>query len=223
MHLSLEPYDGTYTMLGEKVHASDGSQFNADAYRMRIVEEVVPHSFAKHCFYKDEPYMTGAISRFTLFSGGMTGRAKELAGLYAEYLDPNNPLSNNFAQAVELVYFIHKALDISNELASDMKVNEKRVKPVYGTAGTGVSMSEAPRGLLAYTIGVGKDGRVKKTDIITPTTMFLPLMEQDLGRTAEALLEQCISDNKVIAQKLETVVRSYDPCVSCSVHVTEVK
>ncbi len=166
--------------------------------------------------------MTGAISRLTLFSGGMTGRAKELAQLYTEYLDPSNPLSNNFAQAIEIIYYIHKALDISNDLASGMNENERRIKPEYGHAGTGVSITEAPRGLLAYTIGVDKNGLVKNVDIITPTAMFLPLMEADLKKTTEGFLEHGI-DDKEIAHRLETIVRSYDPCVSCSVHVTIVR
>jgi coenzyme F420-reducing hydrogenase alpha subunit len=53
--------------------------------------------------------------------------------------------------------------------------------------------------------------------------MYLPMMEADLRRMVEGLLEQGITDSKTIAQKLETVVRSYDPCVSCSVHVARVK
>ncbi len=51
LHLALEPYDGTYSVMGNTVHASDDTQFNAAAYRMRIDEFVVPHSFAKHCLY----------------------------------------------------------------------------------------------------------------------------------------------------------------------------
>ena len=83
-------------------------------------------------------------------------------------------------------------------------------------------MTEAPRGLLAYTIGVSKDGKVTEADIITPTAMFLPLMEDDLHRMTDGLLQQGIIDPKIIGPKLETIVRSYDPCVSCSVHITEV-
>jgi sulfhydrogenase subunit alpha len=223
MHLALEPYDGTYTMLGDTVRVSDGTEFNAAAYRMRITESVVPHSFAKHSHYNGSPFMTGAISRFSLFKGGMTGRAKELAELYGEHLDPNNPFSNNFAQAVELVYFVHKAEDIANELAEALKPSESRIKPKITKAGVGVSISEAPRGLLAYTLGVDRSGKVTSADIITPTAMFLPLMEADLKRAAQGFLDQGMKDTSEIGRKLETIVRSYDPCVSCSVHVSTVQ
>jgi sulfhydrogenase subunit alpha len=223
MHLALEPYDGIYTMLGNMVHASDGSKFKADAYKMRIKESVVEHSFAKHGHYKDKPFMTGALSRYVLFGKNMTGRAKELADMYIEYLDANNPMSNNFAQAIEIVYYVHRAEEIIHNLLDSYKPLEKRIIPQITKAGTGVSMTEAPRGMLAYTISIDKKGRVKGADIITPTAMFLPILEDDLRRMSEGMLQQGIKDAKIIGPKLETVVRSYDPCVSCSVHVSEIK
>lgn len=223
LHLALEPYDGTYTMLGDVVHASDRTKFKVDAYKMRISESVVEHSFAKHGHYNEQPFMTGALSRYVLFGDRLTDRARDLADMYVEYLDASNPMSNNFAQAIEIVYYIQRAENIINNLVTSYKPNEKRNKPKITKAGTGVSMTEAPRGLLAYTIGVDKNGKVKSADIITPTAMFLPILEADLKRMSEGLLQQGIKDAKIIGPKLETVVRSYDPCVSCSVHVSEVK
>ena len=223
LHLALEPFDGTYTMLGDMVHASDGSKFKVDAYKMRISESVVEHSFAKHSHYNEQPFMTGALSRYVLFGDRLTERAGELADMYVEYLDASNPMSNNFAQAIEVVHYIQRAENIINNLLSSYKPNQKRIKPHITKAGTGVSITEAPRGMLAYTISVNKNGKVKGADIITPTAMFLPILEDDLKRMSEGLLQQGIRSAKAIGPKLETIVRSYDPCVSCSVHVTKVK
>ena len=223
VHLALKPIDGTYTMFGDTIQASDGSKFKAKAYQMRISEKVVPHSFAKHGAYNDQPFMTGALPRFTLFSDGLSKRAKLLARTYEEYLDAKNPLSNNLAQAIELVHYIHRAEIIADELASSIKPNERRVEPDITKAATGVCVTEAPRGLLAYTLKIGKNGVIRAANIITPTAMYLPMMEADLRRMVDGLLEQGITDSQTIAQKLETVVRSYDPCVSCSVHVARVK
>ncbi len=221
-HLALEPYDGKYSMLGSTIHSTGGGKFKEDAYKMRISETVVPHSFAKHGSYNSEPFMTGALSRFTLFKDTMSGRAKDIAKMYENQLDPNNPMANNFAQAVELVYFVHRAEEIARNLVTSLK-DEKRKKLKISDGGTGVSVTEAPRGLLAYTVGVDKRGRISEADIITPTAMFLPIMEADLQRMTQGLLEQGVNDSKIIAEKLQTVVRSYDPCVSCSVHVSTIK
>jgi sulfhydrogenase subunit alpha len=223
LHLALEPHGDIYSMLGDVVHASDGTKFKVDAYKMRIRESVVAHSFAKHGYYNEQPFMTGALSRYALFGSRLYERAQELASMYVEYLDPSNPMSNNFAQAIEIVYYFQRAEYLINNLLSSYKPYEKRIVPHVTKAGTGVSITEAPRGLLAYTISVNKNGKVKGADIITPTAMFLPVLEDDLKRMSEGLLRQGIKDAKVIGPKLETIVRSYDPCVSCSVHISEIK
>ena len=221
-HLALKPYNNIYGILGDGIIASDGKEFPAADYREHIIEKVVSHSFAKHSLYNNKPFATGALSRITLLKDSLRGRGKELANEHAKVLEPTNPLANNFAQAIELVYFMEKAHNVTEEIISSLKV-EQKVKADKIKGGVGVSVSEAPRGLLAYTLEVDKKGLVKSADIITPTAMFLPQVELDLKTETNALLKQGIKDSKEIEQKLQTIVRSYDPCVSCSVHVTGVK
>ena len=117
---------------------------------------------------------------------------------------------------------MERAHNITEEIISSLKVEDK-IKAEKSKAGIGVSITEAPRGLLAYTLEVDKKGLVKSADIITPTAMFLPQVEYDLKTETNALLKQGVKDSKEIEQKLQTIVRAYDPCVSCSVHVTGVK
>jgi sulfhydrogenase subunit alpha len=219
-HLAIKPYDETYGVLGDTVKTSDGFEFPVGNYKKHITEEVKPYSFAKHSQYKNQPFMTGAISRITLFPYLLTGITKERAVKYKEMLDPNNPLSNNIAQALELIYFMEKAKGITETLINTLK-EEKRIKIEITKPGKGISISEAPRGMLAYTIELNKKGVITGTDIITPTAMFLPLIEQDLKRQTEGMIQNNIKDPKIISQKLETIVRAYDPCISCSVHVTK--
>lgn len=222
-HLALVPDNKKYGILGQAIKASDGTEFPATDYKEHIKEKVVEHSFAKHSLFKKKPFMTGALSRFALHQDLLYGRAKELTEQHKSAIDINNPLANNLAQALELVYFVERSYDLIDEILSKYNEDEKRKKIKYGKAGLGVSVSEAPRGMLAYTIEVDEKGLVKATDIITPTAMFLPLMESDLEKETKYQLENKVTDPKIITQKLETIVRSYDPCVSCSVHVTEVK
>jgi sulfhydrogenase subunit alpha len=222
-HLALKPYGEDYTVLGEVIQATDGTEFADEEYRKHILEHVVSHSFAKHSLYKKKPFMTGAISRYTLFKEHLSDYAKELAQKVKKKLVPDNPLANNYAQAVELAYFIEHSRKIIDMILANYKPLAARIKPDYKKKGKGIAVSEAPRGLLAYTLAVDKNGKVQEADIITPTAMFLPLMEADLRRETESMLEQKVKDTKTISRKLETIVRSYDPCVSCSVHVTEVK
>jgi sulfhydrogenase subunit alpha len=233
LHLSIKPNGKDYTMMGDNVHTSEGDSFATADYRKHITEKVVEHSFAKHCSYigegtskkKSVPsiFATSAISRYVNNSKLMTSRAKEIGLMQKGHLDASNPLSNNFAQAVELIHFVERGHALASGLADTLNENQPRAKVEYGKGGVGAVMTEAPRGLLAYTLEIDKEGRVKFADVITPTAMFLPMMERDVGRMAQSLIDQGTNNPDLIAPRLETVVRSYDPCVSCSVHVTMVK
>lgn len=221
-HLALKPYNNIYGILGDTIVTTNGNEFPEVDYKKNIIEKVVSHSFAKHSLYKNKPFVTGALSRITLFKDLLSGRGKELVAEHGKMLDQNNPLANNFAQAIELVYFMEKAQNVTEGLLASLK-SEPYKKVQKFKPGLGVSVTEAPRGLLAYTLEVDKKGLVKSADIITPTAMFLPQVEYDLKTETNALLKEGIKDPKVIAQKLQMIVRAYDPCVSCSVHVTGVK
>jgi len=219
VHLALKPHTD-YGIFGDTIAINDGKSFPINQYKQNLIEKVENHSFAKHYFFNNHSYMTGALSRITLFSDKLLGRAKELLSIHKEYLDPTNPLSNNFAQAIELVYYFEKAHMLAEDLASTLNENELRVKPDLKnikTNSTGISVSEAPRGLLIYNLGIDKKGKITDIDIITPTAMFLATIEEDLKQMAYALTKK---DQKIegISQKLETIIRSYDPCISCSVH-----
>jgi len=214
-HLSIKPYDG-YGVYGDEIVSSDGKSFGVREYKNNLYEEVATYSFAKRGKFMGEPYMVGAISRLVNNSSMLTGRARELVSRYSEFMVPRNCFANNFAQAIELVYFLERA----KELASELKdaVDERRAEPER-TSGEGYAVTEAPRGLLIYYMGI-ENGIVKDVDVITPTAMFLPMMEVDIAAMAEGLWKDGYRDGEFIKKKIEMVSRSYDPCISCSVHVT---
>ncbi|WP_455464050.1 nickel-dependent hydrogenase large subunit [Candidatus Hodarchaeum mangrovi] len=222
VHLALKPYTD-YGIFGDTIMINNGKSFLINHYKHNLIEKVENHSFAKHYFYNNHSFMTGALSRITLFGDKLFGRAKELFNSHKEFLDPANPLSNNYAQAIELVYFLEKAHMLAEDLASTINENEPRIKPSFKNIknnSIGISVTEAPRGLLIYTLGVDKKGIITTSDIITPTAMFLAIIEEDVKQLAHALSQKETTGQKLesISHKLEIIVRSYDPCISCSVH-----
>ena len=82
-------------------------------------------------------------------------------------------------------------------------------------SGTGTAAIEAPRGLLVHTYTLDEKGQVTEGNITTPTAMNLADMERTLRGMADVL----IKDTTDIKPALETLVRAYDPCISCSVHI----
>lgn len=215
-HLSIKPYDG-YGVYGNEIVASDGFSFNVSYYKENIKEEVVPYSFAKRGKYKDKPFMVGAISRLTNNHALLDGEAKELLNNYREFLNPSNCFANNFAQAIEIVYFIEKIA----ELAENYEGKDESKAKAEKKSGRGYAVTEAPRGLLIYEVEIENEV-VKYMNVITPTAMFLPMMEVDVVNMAKGMWENGYKDIDLIGKKVEMVIRAYDPCISCSVHVIKI-
>ena len=213
VHMAVKPRNGVYGIFGDYIKVSDGFEFPVEDYKKWIVERVVEHSFAKHSFYREKPFMVGAISRVVNNADLLYGKARELYGKYKELLRYDNCFANNFAQALELVYFVERAIDEIDEILAKWPIKPRDEVEIRD--GRGVSITEAPRGLVAYTIEV-KDGRVAYADIITPTAMNLAIMERHVRVMAEKHYQD---DPERLKYLTEMTVRAYDPCISCSVHI----
>ncbi|BAD86258.1 cytosolic NiFe-hydrogenase, alpha subunit [Thermococcus kodakarensis KOD1] len=212
-HIAVKPRNGVYGIYGDYLKASDGNEFPSEEYREHIKEFVVEHSFAKHSHYHGKPFMVGAISRLVNNADTLYGRAKELYESYKDLLRSTNPFANNLAQALELVYFTERAIDLIDEALAKWPIRPR--DEVALKDGFGVSTTEAPRGVLVYALKV-ENGRVSYADIITPTAFNLAMMEQHVRMMAEKHYNDDPEKLKLLA---EMVVRAYDPCISCSVHV----
>lgn len=214
-HLAVKPRNDVYGIYGDYIKASDGNEFPSESYREHIKEFVVEHSFAKHSHYHGKPFMVGAISRVVNNWKLLYGRARELYDAHKELLRPTNPFANNLAQALELVYFIERGIDLLDEALAKWPIRPRDEVAVKD--GFGVSTTEAPRGVLVYALEV-KGGKVAYADIITPTAFNLAMMEEHVRMMAE---KHYNDDPERIKFLTEMVVRAYDPCISCSVHVAK--
>ncbi|MCD6373122.1 MAG: Ni/Fe hydrogenase subunit alpha [Thermococcus sp.] len=212
-HLAVKPRNDVYGIYGDYISASDGNEFPSEAYREHIKEFVVEHSFAKHSHYHGKPFMVGAISRVVNHADKLYGKAKELYEAHKDLLRPTNPFANNLAQALELVYFTERAIDLIDEALAKWPIRPRDEVEIKD--GFGVSTTEAPRGILVYALEV-RDGKVAYADIITPTAFNLAMMEQHVRMMAE---KHYNDDPERLKYLAEMVVRAYDPCISCSVHV----
>jgi len=86
--------------------------------------------------------------------------------------------------------------------------------------GEGVGLAEVPRGLLIHHYQIGGDGLMTGANCIIPTNQNVANIELDM----KALVPQ-VMDKPEDAMRLdlEMLVRAYDPCISCSVHVMKIE
>ncbi|WP_456367261.1 nickel-dependent hydrogenase large subunit, partial [Thermococcus sp.] len=181
-HLAVKPRGNAYGIYGDYIKASDGNEFPSEDYKKHIKEFVVEHSFAKHSHYHGRPFMVGAISRLVNNASLLYGKAKELYEGHRDLLRPTNPFANNLAQALELVYFTERAMDLIDEALARWPMKPRDEVEIRD--GFGVSTTEAPRGVLVYALKV-ENGRVSYADIITPTAFNLAMMEEHVRMMAE--------------------------------------
>ena len=185
-----------------------------NAYRETLGENVVEHSNAKSSSIDGEALTVGALARLNL---GMhlapkAAQAFEEAG---ERIMRQDIRANNLAQAVELIHVVQRSLEI---VASLIERDFSRETPpkISPRKGTGAAAIEAPRGTLIHSYGFDARGVCTAADIVTPTAINQAAMERDLLVTARCMEG---ADGQEMTSALERLVRAYDPCISCAVHI----
>ena len=82
--------------------------------------------------------------------------------------------------------------------------------------GVGFGCTEAPRGFLWHRYAFDPQGLITQARIVPPTSQNQARIEQDLAASLQAFgLEH---DDAALRLRAETVIRNYDPCISCATH-----
>lgn len=203
---------------GDHVSFQNGgtiAEMHCSGYRQFTNELPVAHSHAKHSSYRGRPYMVGALARLSVNSSKLTSRATAAAAKLGLTVPSRNPMDNNKAQAVELVNDVDRALGIVESLLGNGIQIETPV-PVTPRSGSGTAVTEAPRGLLIHSYTYASDGKIAAADVITPTALNAASIEDHLRLAAGNVLAE---EDERVTRALEMIVRAYDPCISCSVHL----
>ena len=209
-------YNGsTYPFIGGNLLSTDGIRKDENDYLTMTNEYQEEFTTSKFTKLSRESFAAGALARFNNNHAFLHPKAREIAAVFG--LEPvnHNPFMNNIAQLVECYHIVHDAISMIDTLLDDPLVELKTAwKPKAGKATGAV---EAPRGILYHHMEVDERGKVVRGDCIIPTTQNNANIHIDLKALTLQALEEGKTD-KEIQQLCEMVVRSYDPCISCSVH-----
>lgn len=215
--LCCKPPHENYDFYGDIFITSDGKEHLVENYNSIIKERVVGHSFAKRGQYMEKPFTVGALARILLLGNRLKGKAKEIHDKLVNDRWYRNPLFNNHAQAIEQIYSLERIPEIINEILNS---TESKIVGPINKVGSGTGAVEAPRGTLIHHYEI-QDGLVSAADIITPTVMFLDNIEEFIRMSGNTLLSKNQTDK--IELEFEKIARSFDPCISCSSHIVQVK
>jgi coenzyme F420-reducing hydrogenase alpha subunit len=213
--------DDEYAIYDGDLMSSKAGVIDFHKYLDFIHEKCVEHSTSKHVYNVDKSLAVGALSRFNNNSAKLCDRAKAAAQKLGLKAPCYNPFANNFAQVVEIVHCYEEAVKLTDELLA-MKLTEANLSPkVTPKAGRGVGLVEVPRGLLVHDYTYDDKGVCQKANCVIPTGMNLGNIDLDMQKYVPEQINARSQDQ--IAHDLEMLVRAYDPCISCSVHLLNVK
>jgi sulfhydrogenase subunit alpha len=204
-----------YPFIGGDLISTDGIVRDENDYLHMTNEYLVDFSTSKFTRLSRQSSAAGALARFNNNSRLLGHRAHEIAASFG--LEPvcHNPFMNNIAQLVECHHIFENAeMLIESLLDDDLQEIRTAYKPKAGEATGAV---EAPRGVLYHHMETDDEGRVVKADCIIPTTQNNANIHYDLKALAAEAVKEGKTDRET--EKLcVMLVRSYDPCISCSVH-----
>jgi NAD-reducing hydrogenase large subunit len=216
----LEHYDGKLRIMN-----SDGNTVADDlepsGYLDYLDERIEPWSYLKSPYYKplgypDGLYRVGPLARLNVCKTCGTPKA-DLELAWFRSLESGMVRSSFHYHAARLVEMIH-ALEKIKMLLEEPDILSTRVRAVAGVNRLeGVGVAEAPRGTLMHHYRVDENGLVTWVNMIIATGHNNLAMNRGVLQVARRFVHGDHLEEGAL-NRVEAVIRAYDPCLSCSTH-----
>lgn len=214
---------------GEITTTDISGAIKPENYEEIIHEFHSDHSTAKHSKNKRGSYMVGALARCNINFDKLNDEAKSVAAALNFKVPCYNSFMNTVAQFVEIAhctydsirivdYFLENGVDYDDVVTSWPTTDEWPDFTVSG--GRGIGAVEVPRGLLVHDYTVNERGIVQKANCAIPTNQNLANVDLDMKKLIPEVLDKPKEEITLLSEML---VRAYDPCISCSVHMLNVE
>ncbi len=181
-------------------------------------EYVSPQSTAKWARWHRDAYASGALARFNNQAEFLSPLGKTVADMFGLKKGACNPYLNSIAQLAECAHVVEASVEIIDKLLTKgLKPEKVKVTP---KAGRGHAAVEAPRGILFHSYEFDKNGECVWGNCCIPTNQNHANIQLDFDK----LVPQFMGEGEdALRQKMEMLVRAYDPCISCSTHMLNVE
>ena len=217
---SIEFTDGALRMIDAKGDILDDG-ITASKFSEVIGEAVEPYSYTKFAYYKplgypQGSYRVGPLARLNIVKSMGTPLAeKELAEFKQLAIGPvQSSFHYHHARLIEILYGIEKI----EQILSDPLILDKHVRASAGVNRLeGAGQAEAPRGTLMHHYKVDENGLITWANLIIATGQNNNAMNRGVLQAAK----EYVKDGKFTEgtlNRVEAVIRAFDPCLSCSTH-----
>lgn len=207
-----------YEFIGGELCSTEGYCIPEGQFLNHLDRVVVPYSQATGFEFEGKEYMVGALARMNLNKDALHKDTKADLSSMLAYFPSNNIYMNNLAQAIEIVNCLDHGIEKLENW--DFKPEQYKTPPVK--AGTGIGVTEAPRGTLYYSLKTDEKGNIEYINLVIPTAQNMINIEKDMAQIVQENIDVG-RDKERISMEVEKLVRAYDPCISCATHFLKLK
>lgn len=179
------------------------------------------YTFVKAPRYEGQPMEVGPLARMLVM------KPKVLMDLITKYEIKPGAVARHAARAVETVMLAREMVNWVDELEKEMGSTDFKIHDTAHweapNSGQGAGLTEAPRGALGHWIKV-TNHKTENYQMVVPTTWnFSPKDENGVpGPCEKALIGVPVPDPENPINVVR-VIRSYDPCLACAIHLIDPK
>ena len=186
-----------------------------------IGEAVEPYSYMKFPYLKSlgyprGTYRVGPLARLNIATHAGTPLADTELSEFKRLAD-GPVLGSFYYHHARLIEIIH-GIEVIEQLFSDSSLLDKHVRATAGVnRQEGAGIAEAPRGTLMHHYKVDEKGLMKWANLVIATGQNNSAMNKGVLQVAQRYIKgDKLSDG--ILNRVEAVIRTFDPCLSCSTH-----
>ena len=217
---NVDYYDGKL-----RVMDADGAlladRIDPRTYADYLGEAVEPWSYLKSTYWKalgypDGVYRVGPLARVIVADQMGTPRADAELGEFRARLGrvPSSSFHYHYARLIDGLH----AAERIDELLRGPDILSPRVRAFAQiNSNEGIGVSEAPRGTLLHHYRVDDDGIVQWANLVIATGHNNLAMNRSVKQVAQRYVKSAHLTEPML-NRVEAVIRCYDPCLSCSTH-----
>jgi len=227
MFMGIVKENGGLTFYDGKIRLGDSSgniavsALDPAKYFEYLGEKVEPWTYLKSTYYKpkgypDGVYRVGPLARLNVADRCGTPRADQELAEFHELQRTAVLSSFHYHQArlIEILYCVERM----EQLLNDPEILSRHVRAfARPNALEGVGACEAPRGTLFHHYKIDEQGLIQWANLIIATGHNAVAMNKSILQVAKHYVK---GDRLTpgMLNRVEAVIRAYDPCLSCSTH-----
>jgi NAD-reducing hydrogenase large subunit len=197
-------------------------QLDPSQYLDFIAERSVSWSYLKYPYYKPYGfekgiYRVGPLARLNVCTQMKTPLAQKEFEVFKQ-MSGGKPVHGTFYYHYTRLIEALSDVEIAEEILNDPKVTSNNIQHNgRWNYAEGIGCSEAPRGTLFHHYKTDETGKLINVNLLIATGQNNPSMNRSVFEVAK----QYIKGDKIeegMLNRVESTIRCYDPCLSCSTH-----